>query len=77
MLRLFCLCRVFLLERDRKRKNYECDGLGNSIPYKMSLFQPPRSKTVENDAFLEEKCNFSVGGKHCNMTILTMSKIST
>ena len=30
----------FLLERDLKRKNYECDGLGtlaNPIPYKMML----------------------------------------
>ena len=30
----FRLC-VFFPERDRKRKNYECYGLGNSIPYKM------------------------------------------
>ena len=32
---VFCLCCVFLLERDGKRKNYEFDGLGNLIPYKM------------------------------------------
>ena len=25
----------FLLERDRKGENYEYDGLGNPIPYKM------------------------------------------
>ena len=33
MLRIF-VC-VFLLESDRKRKNYECDGEGNSILNKM------------------------------------------
>ena len=32
---LFFDCVVFLLESDRKRKNYECDGLGNQIAYKM------------------------------------------
>ena len=31
----FRLCCVFSLERDRKRKNYKCDGLGNPIPYKI------------------------------------------
>ena len=35
MLRLFDCVVFFLLEKDRTRKNYECDGLGNPIPYKM------------------------------------------
>ena len=30
---LFVLC--FFTERERKLKNYECDGLGDPIPYKM------------------------------------------
>ena len=32
--RLCCVAFIFL-ERDQKRPNYECDGLGNPIPYKM------------------------------------------
>ena len=55
--------RFFLLERDRKRKNYECDGIGNSIPYKMILFQPPRSKTMGEDAFLVAKVQIFRGGE--------------
>ena len=35
MFRLFRLRFVLLLEKDRKRKNNECDELGNSIPYKI------------------------------------------
>ena len=35
MLRFFVCVVFFLLERDRKRKNYECDRLGNLIPYKI------------------------------------------
>ena len=31
----FRLCCVFSLERVKKRKTYECDSLGNPIPYKM------------------------------------------
>ena len=46
MLRFFVRVVFFLLERDRKRKNDECDGLGNPFPTKSCLFQPPRSKTV-------------------------------
>ena len=33
----FLLCCVFSQEQDQKRKNHECDGLGNLIPYKMML----------------------------------------
>ena len=32
---VFSFMCIFLLERYRKLKHYECDGLGNSIPYKM------------------------------------------
>ena len=35
MLRFFVWVAFFLLERDRKCKNYECDGLGNLSSYKM------------------------------------------
>ena len=35
MLRFFRLYVFFLLERDRKHKNYECDCPGNPIPYKI------------------------------------------
>ena len=35
MLRFFFCVMFFLLDRDRKLDNYECDGLGNPIPYKM------------------------------------------
>ena len=73
----FVLC-FFLPERDRKRKNYECDGLGNLIPYKMMFV----SAYVKNCG---RRCIFSgqsgifheVGKTHRNMTILTMCKIST
>ena len=44
----FLICVVFfLLERDRKRKNYECDGIRNSIPDKiLFVLATYRSKTV-------------------------------
>ena len=35
MLQFFVCVVLFLLERERKRKNYERDGLSNLIPYKM------------------------------------------
>ena len=35
LLHIFCLCCVFLLEKDKKCKNYTHDGLCNSISYKM------------------------------------------
>ena len=40
----FFVCVVFfLLERDRKRKNYECDCLGKPIPYKTMFCRPSSS----------------------------------
>ena len=66
MLHFFVCVMFFLLARDRKRKNYECDCLGNSIPYKC-LFQAPRVKTVE-DAFLVAKMQFFRGGEKLIIT---------
>ena len=43
MLRIF-VSVVFFLERERKRKNYECDGLGNPIPYKMMFVSAAQVK---------------------------------
>ena len=56
----FRLCYDFLLERYPKRKNYEYDGAGDPIPYKIMFL--PISKTVGEDAFLWPKFNFSGGG---------------
>ena len=67
MLHFFVCVVFFLLARDRKRKNYECDCLGNSIPYKC-LFQTPRVKTVEEDAFLVAKMQFFRGGEKLIIT---------
>ena len=80
-LQVFRLCCVFLTERDGYLKNYECDGPGNLIHYKM-MFRcgsKTRSKTVGEDAFLVAKVQFfrAWGKTHRNMTILTMRKIST
>ena len=48
------------------------------FPTKQCLFQPPRSKTVIEDAFSVDKVQFFRGGgtRH-NLTILTMCKIPT
>ena len=78
MLQFFRLCRVFLLERDRKRKNYECDGLGNPIPYKMFV-----SATQVKNCGRRCVCSglsaifHGYGKTRRNITILTMCKIST
>ena len=58
----FVFAEFFYWKETENAKNHECDGLGNSIPYKMSVFQPPRSKTVEEDAFLVAKVQFLSGG---------------
>ena len=58
----FFVCVTFFFTGKRSEcKNYECDSLDNSIPYKM-MFQPPRSKTVAEDAFLVAKVEFFKGG---------------
>ena len=59
------LC-FFLLELYRKRKIYECDGLGNPIPYKMMFVSAtqPGKKNVWEDAFLVAKVLFFREGKN-------------
>ena len=55
-----------------KRSNIKkvvCDGIGNSISYKMISVYTPRSKTVGGDTFLVAKNYFLEGGKNtssCN-----------
>ena len=66
----------FLLGRDRKRKNDESDGIDNSIPYKMMLFQPPIGEKLWEMHFSGRSTIFLGGETHRNMTILTMCKIS-
>ena len=34
----------FLLVRDQKRKNYECDDIGNPIPYKIMFVSATKVK---------------------------------
>ena len=70
---------VFLMERDRKRKNYECDGLGNSIPYKMMFVSATQDKNCGRRCIFSGQSAILQGeGKtHRNITILTMCKIST
>ena len=59
---MFFVCVVFfILERNRKRKNYECDGLGNPIPYKMMFVSATRSKTVGENVFLMAEVQFFRG----------------
>ena len=60
----FFIFVVFLTGKRSKHKNYECDGLGNSISYKMVYVSPPWSKTVGEDAFLVVKEQFFRGGKN-------------
>ena len=58
MLRLF-VCVVFFYWKEIEiAKKHECDDLGNPMPYKMMFVQPPRSKTVGEDAFLVAKVEF-------------------
>ena len=79
MLHFFVCVVFFLLERDRKRKNDECDGLGNPIPYKMMFVLATYVKNCERRCILSGKSEIFQGdGKtHHNITILTMGKIST
>ena len=60
----------FLLERDRKRKNYECDGLGNPIPYKMMFVSVTQVKNCGRRCIFSGQCAFFHGdGKtHRNTT---------
>ena len=62
----FLVCGVFfLLERDRKRKNYEFDGLGNLIPYKMMFILATQIKTCGRRCiFSGQSANFQGRGKH-------------
>ena len=65
----FRLCYVFLLERDWKRKNYECDGLGNPIPYKMMSVSATQVKNCGRRCiFSGQSAIFQGDGKtHYNM----------
>ena len=75
---LFSLVFFFLLERDRKRKNYErlVNGLGNPIPYKMMFVSATKVKNCGGeDALLVAKVQFSGGWKNTSKTrILTCVK---
>ena len=82
----FRLCSVFLLERDQKCKNYECDSLCNPIPYKIMfvIVSATLDSLVKNcwrRCIFSAKVQFFRGReKHLppgNITILTMCKIST
>ena len=58
-------------------KNYECDGLGNSIPNKMMFVSASQVKTCERRCIFSGQCAIFQGWKtHRNMAILTMCKIS-
>ena len=67
-------CCVFLLERDRKVKNYKCDGLDNSIPYKMMLVSASYVKNCGRRCiFSSQIAIFQGEGKtHRNITTLTL-----
>ena len=68
MLRFFVCVVSFLQERDLKRKNYECDGLGNSILFKMVFVLATWSKTVGEGTFSGQSAIFQGRGKiHCRV----------
>ena len=50
---MFCI--YFYWKQIENKKKTACSDLGNSIPYKMMLFQPSRSKTVGEDRIRAEK----------------------
>ena len=59
MLHFFVCVVFFLLERDRKRKNCECDGLGNSLQNEI-CFSLLCQKLFLEDAFLVAKVLFLI-----------------